>query len=309
MAERDQVLQSEQLTRRHRQGHHHGKATEDGAGNKVRREDGGVPARKLTGGKVKGHHAVNRKHQRSGERCQQQVRALITVPMAIGAAPSEREQTVRHLLNLALGTIAHGGQVRHQADVPEEQRNREVGTHCTHVPQERTAELRPHVHLVWDWEEPVRQPHATNVNAGEESGADHREDGHRLCKSVDAGAPLLSEQEQDGADQRSCVTDTNPEHEVGDVKGPHHRVVETPDADAGEDQIVDDESKVHHQQHADAKHDVPRHWRLARLIGAADRVGDLMEIGVPKDQRGALAWDIPGVINVVGWNGAHALPP
>ena len=34
-----------------------------------------------------------------------------------------------------------------------------------------------------------------------------------------------------------------------------------------------------------------------------------MEIGVPKDQRGALAWDIPGVINVVGWNGAHALPP
>ena len=134
VAERDQVLQSEQLTRRHRQGHHHGKATEDGAGNKVRREDGGVPARKLTGGKVKGHHAVHRKHQRSGERCQQQVRALITVPMAIGAAPSEREQTVRHLLNLALGTIAHGGQVRHQTDVPEEQRNREIGAHCKDVP-------------------------------------------------------------------------------------------------------------------------------------------------------------------------------
>ena len=49
---------------------------------------------------------------------------------------------------------------------------------------------------------------------------DDREDRHRLGEAVDRGAPVLPEQEQDGADQRAGVTDTDPEDEVDDVEAP-----------------------------------------------------------------------------------------
>ena len=62
------------------------------------------------------------------------------------------------------------------------------------------AEVRPDRHLVREREqEPVRVPDAADVEAGIDSGADDREDRHRLGGAVDAGAPLLPEQEEDGA--------------------------------------------------------------------------------------------------------------
>ena len=51
------------------------------------------------------------------------------------------------------------------------------------VPQQRTAEVRPHLHLVRNREEPVGEPDAADVDAGEEAGADDREDRHRLSRA------------------------------------------------------------------------------------------------------------------------------
>ena len=62
-------------------GQHHGEAGEDGAGDEVGREDGGVPAGQHRGGEVEGHDGVHREHQRRGEAGQQQVGPLVLGPV------------------------------------------------------------------------------------------------------------------------------------------------------------------------------------------------------------------------------------
>jgi hypothetical protein len=57
------------------------------------------------------------------------------------------------------------------------------------------------------------------------------------AKSVDARAPVLTEQEQDGGNERAGVADTDPEDEVNDRKAPRDRLIVTPHADAGQDQV------------------------------------------------------------------------
>ena len=47
----------------------------------------------------------------------------------------------------------------------------------------------------------------------------------------------LTEQEEDGGDQRAGVTDTDPPDEVRDVPGPADGVGVTPHTDAGRDQV------------------------------------------------------------------------
>ena len=53
--------------RRQHQRQHHGEPAEDGAGDEVGRENGGVPGRQNGSGEVEGDDAVHRQHQRSGE--------------------------------------------------------------------------------------------------------------------------------------------------------------------------------------------------------------------------------------------------
>ena len=47
----------------------------------------------------------------------------------------------------------------------------------------------------------------------------------------------LAEEQQDGRDERARVADADPEHEVGDVEGPAHGLVQPPGADAGGDLV------------------------------------------------------------------------
>ena len=77
------------------------------------------------------------------------------------------------------------------------------------------------------------------MDTGEDTRTDHREDGHRFRGTVYRGSPVLLEQTQNRRDQRSRVTNTDPEHEVGDVPRPVDLVVETPDTDTCDDQIED----------------------------------------------------------------------
>ena len=63
--------------------------------------------------------------------------------------------------------------------------------------------------------------------------ARHGKQRHRFREAVDRSAPLLIQQKQNRRNQRSGVTDTDPENEVGDVPGPANRDLISPCADTG----------------------------------------------------------------------------
>ena len=64
-------------------------------------------------------------------------------------------------------------------------------------------------------------------------------DSIRDGEPVDAGAPLLPEQEQNRRDQRAGVSDANPEDKVDDGPSPANRIVVTPDTNTRRDQVGD----------------------------------------------------------------------
>jgi hypothetical protein len=63
------------------------------------------------------------------------------------------------------------------------------------------------------------------VQDREETGRHDREHRHRFRGAVDRGAESGSEQIENRRDERSGVTDTDPEDEGDDVDAPHHRRV------------------------------------------------------------------------------------
>jgi hypothetical protein len=79
---------------------------------------------------------------------------------------------------------------------------------------------------------------------GEDEGADDGEDRHRLGEAVDRRAPLLAEDEEDGADERPRVADADPPDEVRDVPRPVDRRRVAPDADAPVEEVADAQTKM-----------------------------------------------------------------
>ena len=90
------------------------------------------------------------------------------------------------------------------------------------------------------------------MNAGESQRAHHGEDGHRLRRTIDRGTPLLAEQKEHRRDQRTGVTDTDPEDEVDDGPGPANRVVVAVDTDTGGQQDVDGDQALDREEFAAA---------------------------------------------------------
>ena len=163
MALGDEVLQPVHLADRNRQRQHHREARIDGAGDEVRRKDRGVPAGDDRHREVEAHDRVHRDDQRRREPGQQQIRRLVAMPVMRRAAPSHRQRAVDHAADLRLGPVAQRREVGNQADEPEQQRHRRVCRDREHVPDERAAELRPHVHRVRVGEQPVRRSHGRPV--------------------------------------------------------------------------------------------------------------------------------------------------
>ena len=149
--------------------------------------------------------------------------------------------------------LAHGGEVGHQADIPEHRGNRGVGRDREHVPHQRAAELRPHAHAVGIGEQPVRQPRTAQVQQREHAGASHGEQRHGFGKAVDGVAPRLLQQQQNGGDERAGVADTDPPDEVDDGEAPGHRDLDAPDADAADEQVGDRDQQQHHEHARDDK--------------------------------------------------------
>ena len=78
-----------ELAQRNGEGEDHGEAGIDGAGDEVRREDGGVPAGKYCDCEVKADDGVHGKDERGRETCEEERRGFVAHPVADGAAPAE----------------------------------------------------------------------------------------------------------------------------------------------------------------------------------------------------------------------------
>src|SRR5256886_13775684 len=192
-----------------------------------------VPARHHRHREVVAHDGVHRKHQRSRQAGEQQVGDLVMVPVPRGASPTKRKGSVDAAHPARGGAVAQRGQVGDEAQVPEEQRGDEVGGDGEYVPHQRALELRPDAVRARIREEPVDgEPGAPGVEHRKQRRLQHREERHRLGEPVDAGAPLLLEEEEDGRDQRPGVADADPPDEIDDAEGPGDRDVVAPHPDA-----------------------------------------------------------------------------
>ena len=76
------------------------------------------------------------------------------------------------------------------------------------------------------------------MNAWEHPRTHNRKNGHRFGGAVDTGSPVLTEQKQNRRNQRSRVTDTDPEHEVHNWPAPIGRIVITPNTNARHQQVI-----------------------------------------------------------------------
>ena len=206
------------------------------------------------------------------------------MPLPLGAPPSEGENPVDKLPGTGFRPIAHRRQVRDQADVPEQDRDGPVDADRENVPEKRAPEIGPHAHLVREREHPVGDPDASYVDPGERQGAHDREDGHRLGRTVDRGAPCLAEEKEDRRDERSGVPDPDPEHEVRDVPCPADGLVEAPDADPLPEQPRHRYAEKAEQREGRDEEEPPAERRrpLGRL---RDHLGDRVEVRRSKDQR------------------------
>ncbi len=175
-----------------------------------------------------------------------------------------------------LGAIAHGCQIGHQADEPENQRHGQVGRNREHVPDQRAARLRPQPHRVGVGKQPIRQPRTAQVQNREHAGAGDGEQRHGFRKSVDRRAPVLFQQQQNRRDQRAGVADTDPPHEVDDGEAPGHRDDDAPHSDALVEQPESARQQALHGDKGQKQTDPPLFRRgLDRFQDdAGDLVGD-----------------------------------
>ena len=227
------VLEAHEAPSGNHQRHHHGEAAEHRAGDEVRREDRLVPAGDDRDREVVAHDGVHREHQRRRQPGEQEVGDLVVMPVARRPAPSEGKDAVDAPHPPRRRAVAERGKVGDEPQVPEEQRGDEVGGNGEHVPHQGALELWPDAVGARVGEEPVDgEPRPPGVQHGEERRLHHREERHRLREPVDAGAPLLLEEEEDGRDQRPGVADADPPDEVDDSEGPADRDVGPPHPDA-----------------------------------------------------------------------------
>ena len=145
---RDEVLEPVDLPQRDGERQHHRKPGVDRAGDEIRRKDRRVPSRDDADREVEAHDRVDREDERRRESREEQIDVLVPLPVTRRSPPAERQEAVGHLQTAMLRLVAQRREIRDQSDVPEQQRDREVGRDREHVPDQRTPELRPDRHAV-----------------------------------------------------------------------------------------------------------------------------------------------------------------
>ena len=179
------------------------------------------------------------------------------MPVARRAAPAHGQDAVDDLFGARRRAIPQRGEIRDQADEPEEQRNCEVGRNCEDIPDQRAAELRPDAHGTRVRDHPISEPRAPRVHERKNPRAHHGEESHRFGKAIDRGAPLLIQQEQDRGDQRAGVADTNPPDEIDDGEAPADRNLNAPDPRAFQDEVGQRDKQRHRQREGNGEAEIP----------------------------------------------------
>ena len=220
------------------------------------------------------------------------------MPVARGTAPAERQGAVDGRLDLRHRTIAQRRHVGNHADIPEHDRDRGVGRHCEHVPDQRALELRPQPHRIGIGKQPVgSQPRTAGVEHGKDGRAGHGEDRHRFSEAADRHAPLLLEQQQNRRNQRAGVADADPPDEVDDVERPADRDVVAPDADPLEDQVAQGHVQHTGAAETDQEQSDPAKREPLRQRNLRDDLGDRLEVVPGQDHRRLFG---RGVVRVIG---------
>ena len=211
-------------------------------------------------------------HERRGQAGQKQRRRLVTDPVARRSAPAHRQQSIHVLRKRHNRAVAQRAEVGDHSDVPEDDRDRRVGGDRKDVPRQRRAELRPQIHRVGVWEEPVAQPRTPKVDEWEGACADHGEDRHRLGEAVDGVAPRLLEEKQNRGDQRARVADSDPPDEVDNRESPGAGNGDAPDADA----LQEEPRHRNHQQSGNTAGNRQPAKPAERRVAGEHQAGDLL---------------------------------
>src|SRR5919107_819962 len=272
-----EVFEPVELAERYQQRQHHREARVDGARDEVGREDGRVPARYDADGEVEADDGVDREHERRREPREQKVHGLVARPVPCAAAPAQGGHAEDHAPEARARAVAQGRQVGYEPREPEERRDGRVGRDGEHVPHQGATELRLYPHRVRVGEEPVGEPRPPGVKERVESRARDGEERHRLGEAVDRSSPGLSEQQQDGRDERARVADAYPPDEVGDVERPPDRLVVAPDAYALYDEPGDGAHQHVHHHEGDGDADPPPDGSAPALDEGAYLVRDRRE--------------------------------
>ena len=123
------------------------------------------------------------------------------------------------------------------------------------------------------------------MNTRKQSGTDNRKDCHRFCGTVDTCSPVLTEQKQNRTNERSSVTNTDPENEVNNRPAPIGRVVVTPDTRSGHQQVIHTCAQQAKQAQRDQQDHPPNHWWTFRIPYASSGIGDTFIVEATGYQR------------------------
>src|SRR5215831_4053410 len=199
------------------------------------------------------------------------------MPVASGTAPPEREHAIDRLNPALFRAVAERSKIRNQAGKPEQERDRGVGRDRKDIPHEWTAELRPHPHGVGIGKEPVSEPGSSNVDGGKDPGCRDGKQRHRFREAVDRVAPCLPQQQENGGDQRSGITNTDPPHEVDDGEAPSDGDGHAPDANPLQKEVAHGVEQHHRGHEGDAESDEPSVGRRSRENDGTDLFGNRAE--------------------------------
>src|SRR5205823_7316217 len=122
---------------------------------------------------------------------------------------------------------------------------------------------------------------AAQVKYGKKAGTRDSEQGHGFGKTVDGVTPRLAQQEENGGNQSSGVSDSDPPDKVDDGESPADGDIYAPNSDSANEQIADGVEPAHEDQKREAESNEPSVGRRASEHDGADFVCDRGE-GVPR---------------------------
>ena len=208
-----------------------GDAAENGSGHEVGSEDRRVPHGDGSHGKVPTHDGVHGNGDGNNGDCHDVHRRLKPVPLPRSALPAQGQDSVE-FFPPASRFVAHQRPIRDDRQQKEGDAARQISADGEEIPHQGRAKLRPDVALAGIGGQPEEEPGPSEVDDGKQAADHQSKDGNHLSTTRHRTAPRGVGKAQYRRDQRPGMADADPEDEVGDVKGPEYRAVDSPYADS-----------------------------------------------------------------------------